>query len=476
MRNADGDTSFSVFGTPLKANEVTRTLLHGFSFFSLGYKPLIWMKSFVFNELNTTVNSLASSISNIGIDDVENRNQYFGAKDFLKAHTLLTTPSGFRKARRLAYLFQLIDSNERDMLESPWRVRTDRNIFQEKFAHLGNWGTDAYARMVAMAAQMIKEGSWEAYSYNAKEDETLYDEKKDRRFYDESGRELKEQGQHAIRKDLIGRLREQGIQEDEKKLTRGHDYILANNFMYLSDRFVIGSMGNLSKNLLGNHFLGQMFTQFRLFSWAKLQNAGIGMDVRSGQDKNTIAGTVFKAIKDENGEWISVREQQLIEGAWQSWGRAYAEMVRFHRMSPKEFWKSSSPQTRMNLARSVVQATMLAIVYALIKGFDDPDDEIRFNWMLSDLSTTLLVGEFFKNPFPMVSNGMKIIDAAFERDNFWSKIRRYVPFEQFYTAPVGLYKYYSEADERAEKKRKKEEKEAREKYNLTSMSDDQAQE
>ncbi len=408
------DTSVKITlpgGVTVDVKTFARATLSAFSMISLGYKWTIGAKSGIWNEMSEQINALAASIANIGLD--ESQKIYLPTTgDVNKARYEVAT--NFKKARRLGAMFQLVNRTERDLIDSPWlNVANKGNILNDQWAHITNWASDAEARLVGMAGWMIHEGSWDAYSLNEKGD-IQYDIKKDERYYNEDGTQTKEQevlveGPNGLK----NRLKDQGLmEEDATKVDRGHDHTLASEQLkWYGDKFIIGSMDNTAKWLLGNDYLGAAASQFRVFSADKIWNAGLFASPRK-----TSFGAGFKAIQLENGEWVTQRDWIEIEGAWQSFVGAVQGIANMRNEGLDSWWKNQTPMRRLNLARTVIKTAVFSLLIALsgaVVGKDNDKKLIKLNWMYKDLNMMMISYDWFLNPFPVTSILLDIVDATF---------------------------------------------------------------
>ena len=153
-----------------------------------------------------------------------------------------------------------------------------------------------------------------------------------------------------------------------------------------------------AKPILGSIALGGFLTQFKMFSFTRMFNLGLYAKTRK-----TSLGTDYKAVKDENGHWVAKKDIQEIEGAIQSFVKGYESLKKRGDMSVREWYKEQSPVRKMNLAKTTVQVAIFSIIYGLIKGIGDEEDERRFGWMTSDIFIGPTVTSFFDDPFPTIS-------------------------------------------------------------------------
>jgi hypothetical protein len=298
-----------------------------------------------------------------------------------------------------------------DLLDNPFVINSNKNIFQNAYAHLMNAGTDMGARMVSMVAIMLKDGTWNSYEYDAKEDKAKYNKLKDERFY-ANGKEKREHGEHvikeAIRRDLIA----QGKQNPkDKDLVEAYSYKQINDLMkWYADNYIIGAMDNYSKPILGNRVIGQALQNFRVFAFPRLFNMGI-----FGSTRKVTKGVTYKAIKDANGEWISKQEVLEIEGALQSFAKALNVVRGLGDQSLNDWWKNDASEiTKFNIVKTMVQVSLFALLYGLVSAAWDDD---RFAYLYGDIFigptiTDIMTGDLF----PVVQQVNRFVDASMGGD------------------------------------------------------------
>jgi len=259
---------------------------------------------------------------------------------------------------------------------------------------------------------MKKDGTWDAHTYNEESGEVDYDETKDKRFRNENGSLKTENGEHVVRERIIKDLIEQGTQDldNKEKLTKAYSHTLVDGTMkWYADKFIIGSMDELTKPILGNRVVGAAVSQFKVFSFNRMFNAGL-----FAKSRMVSKGVGYKAKKDDDGNWISVREQIEIEGQLQSFAKAFNAVKSFNTGEMVVFWKKASPITKLNLAKSLVQVATFALLYGLIRGAFDKD---RFAWLYSDIFIGPTVSSYFEeNPMVSVSLVSDFVKASMGGD------------------------------------------------------------
>jgi len=269
------------------------------------------------------------------------------------------------------------------------------------------------ARGLAMVSWMVREGSWDAYSYDFKTGELVYDQTKDKRWEDDAGR--------VLMKTLAVRLKTQNLMDkDGDKLTRGHDWVLVNEHLkWYGNKYVVGGYDNAIKNLMGVTVLGTAFSQYRYFSYDKFFNAGLYASTRFQNH-----GAEWKAVQDENGNWISKKELMEIEGAYQSIGKAIRDLKYYMKhaqdmqaLGPIGWYKEQSFTTRYNIASSILRLMTFVGMSFAVAGLASGDDDRKFKWLYTDIMVWMSVGQWMQNPIPLVSAVLSITDVVMGKRN-----------------------------------------------------------
>lgn len=415
-----------------KAGTIVRSALAINSFVSLAYRPLVWLKSAYFNEQSAYISSLANNIANLGIKN-GNLLDMPTVQELTKAHELVF--SDYKKVWDLAHKFQLINGNERDVLESAFMNVTDKHLFKQQIAHIGNWYTDAVCRSMSMVAYMLHDGSYDAHIYDPKTGTLTYDVTKDRRFYNENGN--KNEGWDVVHKTIMERQASQGLLKDNKQVI-GYDYTEINKrIKWYVDKYIIGSMDPYQRTLLGNTWAGASMSQFRGFSFDKIWNAAA-----LGQIK-TAYGSKLVPIKDENGEWIAVEHQMQMESVLQSVVSSIWEMRKAESWSAEQ-WQNMDPIRRKNLVTAVVKLGVLMMIMGALKAFDLPDrDRKKLNWLCSEIMIWNTIANIYESPIPLIAN-VKDMTAIVMGQKRFGKIYRF-------TGPVNdviwFYELFSDNDD-----------------------------
>jgi hypothetical protein len=371
-------------------------------------RPILFVKSTVWNTIQLLVTALSNSIASNG---------HFNIPELMSAFKDSFGKEKSVKMMKMLRYFNIVDRSEFDMMQHPWLVKSDRSLFQSFYGYIFNYFSDVHARGVTMIAEMKRDGSWDAYDINDK-GEVVYDETKDKRMYKEG--KLTEEGKilrESIRKDLI----EQGIMaEEDEKLPRGHDIIDADNFKYVADKYIVGAYDNISKSLATQHIVGRLAAKFRIFAAPRLENLGFFMS-----ERKTVKGQARQVLKDpETGELITDREVIEMEGMLQSLGRTlgYIRHIK-NQPNPALFWKSLPPVAKNNLVKILVESAAFCALFGAIIGFGGGDSEeekkirrekkLTYSWIYSDVLSVSLAADIYNNPFPFIDSVDRFIGSFF---------------------------------------------------------------
>lgn len=181
-----------------------------------------------------------------------------------KASTLFFTD--YAKVTQLVHMFQVANMGENDLLTSRRHIKNKKHIWSEHIGHWFNWSTDMYARSVMMVAQMLADGSYDAYTFNKTTGEIEYDETKDNQWNVKDAQVLKDN----MKKNLIA---EGLMKTEDKKLTRGYDLKSMRKFKALGDKYIVGAYDDKTKGMLGQVIIGRMAGMFHTYLVTMIQNA-----------------------------------------------------------------------------------------------------------------------------------------------------------------------------------------------------------
>jgi hypothetical protein len=258
-------------------------------------------------------------------------------------------------------MFKIADRTERDMIHNPRRKVTNKNVFTSHHGFWMNWLTDYSVRGVVAAAQMIKDGSIDAYTM--KNGELVYDESKDPRWKKENGKEMK---------DFIkGRLIEQGYMTSlDEKMPRGMENKEARFLKTLADDYIIGSMDDATKTKLSRTTIGRPFMQFRSFLPNKIHRY-------FGSEKYATAEGKWTSKTNPDGKIETVWEYNTAEGIFGSMSNIIKDLRANKYKSFKEWSDNTPAHDKQNAAKLVYDLVVGSAMYMLYSGLTqiDWDDE-----------------------------------------------------------------------------------------------------
>ena len=411
-KNADEKLNISLpFDANVNIGVLARSVKGLFNAAVLPFKFSIGVASIMFNINSLIKHSLASTISG-------DKTGMPSLKSFTAAAKLSLNPKKFKKLRELSLKMHVWGRDETSITSSPWVNVTDHFVFNQMFTNILNWSTDTWARSITMAAVMIEDGSYDAFSYDEKTGELSYDETKDKRFYDKDGNRLENKESialfEAVKKDVDVTY---DIDPDKVRLAFGYGSTDANYMKTLAETKIIGAFDKNGAALVGNNWLGNMLSHFRSFAPTRLFHAGILADERF-----TNVGQRIITEEDENGNVIGKVEAKRIVGELQSFTKAVNELKQANNFSLEEIknWYAEAPtEHKTNLLRSLMTVMQFVIVAGLYGMFGDDDDEYnKLSWTywmnryLQDITIMTTVVDVFTDPFPAIEMTMNIVEKG----------------------------------------------------------------
>lgn len=353
----------------------------------------------------------------------------FGKKELFFALSELFKPGGTGKMLAIAKYYGVFEGTERDLTDSPTHNRMSRHLFQSHFAQIMNYLPDISIRGVVMAAQMKKDGVYEAHSYS-NETGISYDESKDTRD-----------------KKLLKKIKEDivldGIfdQKENEPLKMAYSWRQIQKLKMISDKYVIGSMDQKAQTELDTHVGSRGFMQFRRHLPERFNNSF---------GSRTVSRFGGWYGKDENENWIWMNNET--EGQYKTVLRLVKENgLRSGSMILKAAFSSSPDngmsETEIFNARKLIYDlsifTILMIIYSgLVDEKDDKEDsgiyENRLVYSVKnafmDLVATVWPGSILwtaSNPMPTISilsSAWNVITSAAQMEKPEAKdIRRITP-------------------------------------------------
>jgi hypothetical protein len=342
------------------AEPIANTFVALTTFNGLAYSVPLAMTSFLTNSLQIMSTAFSNDAAQNGM---------FGKKEWASSVLKFFTDSDFRnKCLKLTEFYNLDAVGEKELAENPRYSQTKKMLWAENYAHGMNHWTDYYARSIVVAAQMQKDGSWDAHTIDSK-GEMKYDVTKDQRFY--PGGKLTSDGKLKLAYMKASLIR-QGIDiNDKEPLSRGYDFTTARMIKTLSDKYVIGGMDPTTSVAFKSYTGGNAFMQFKSYLPSKINN------VIRGNFKTLSMGQLDVRVNPATGK----REAYVRLGAFEGQVSSMVAFIKGIRENGiGEGWDKLSPEQRHANTRLMINTCMWLILYGLYNGltkdWDDDDEAI----------------------------------------------------------------------------------------------------
>lgn len=269
----------------------------------------------------------------------------------------------YSKVTQLAHIFQVCNMGENDLLTSRRHIKNKKHIWSEHIGHWFNWSTDMYARTVMMVAQMLADGSYDAYSLNKTTGEIEYDETKDKQWNGDNGQILKDNMKRLL-------IAEGLMTSEDKKLSRGYDLKSMRKFKALGDKYIVGAYDDKTKGMLGQVLIGRMAGMFHTFLVTMMQNAF---------QKETPVDELGKYVVtiDNEGKPTAAWERHFVKGYITTIVDCMRILVNYIRTGKNDI--KLKKVDKYNIAKVTTIIAMFLLVQLLygllVDEGDDPDDD-----------------------------------------------------------------------------------------------------
>ena len=373
--------TFDLFGTKVEAGAIVGGLIRLVTFSGVALSVPLALSSGMLNSFQKFSTAASSSLAQLGGEETG----VFGLKEWSKAFSMINMGLTFARAsealtgehgkahenmRKIIALnkeFKIANIDDKELSHSPQHRKDNSVLFQSSKLHGMNRFTDYWARIGAMVAQMLKDGSWEAYSVDA-EGNLHYDETKDARLYHngvltENGKLYKQ----FRKEDLVS---EGKMKADDAKLTHGYTIKEALSIKAMTDKFIMGSYTDTEKNLANQNILGQSFMQFRQYVPDMIAN-------KFGK-KKYLDDIVRPVIVEKDGEKIVQYQRRISQGqVGVVWDLA-SDAIKLK--SGIASWKSLAPEQKQQVYRLAMDLALFATLYMAYSfgtAYMAPDDDTR---------------------------------------------------------------------------------------------------
>jgi hypothetical protein len=247
------------------------------------------------NSLN---DALAINFPKLGFE----KQPLFGAGHLFKASGAVL--KDFHKNSQLVRNLQILAHTDYELVSLQWHQKTKKNIFSKWYMNWATWATDYYGRAVVMVAQMMRDGSYDAFVYDEKSGKVNYDKTKDKRLKWENGK-LTEESQAYV--DWVIQQNMKDGMTREEAANMGYTYAEGRIFRTLGDKYVVGAYSNKERSMLAATLIGRMFLMFRNWMMSRVENA-------VGAHKTLESISHVHMVKDDQGNFYPEWQRYMTEG------------------------------------------------------------------------------------------------------------------------------------------------------------------
>jgi len=328
----------------------------------MAINPSVAVISGVANTTKTYIEAWSNKIANT---------PYFGPKEVNQAFLKLLNKNEFAKIMQIGMEYGVINRSEFDMAHFQKWKKLDKAILSDYWSNYLNWTVDSKSRLIAMVAQMIKEGSYDAHSINSDGD-MVYTEAKDERWKGEGGATLKE----AMRKKL-----QLDGEDVSGALPLGYDTESSNTFKALSDMYIVGEFDKKTASILSNYAFGQSILFLNRWLVSAWHNA-FGKPGRFKQQGGVLTlekDSQGNPLKDEEGNYIPKWERLSAEGYVNTFWKWALYQVSNMKNPDRVKWSQMDAWQKRNIAKFGITMSILGaanLIFLALRYIKVGDDDI----------------------------------------------------------------------------------------------------
>jgi hypothetical protein len=269
----------------------------------IGFKPITALVSYMSQEMAATSRAIANTLS---------RSDNFKLNHWVKAGTMIFNPKNNDKVNLLLEQYGMFDLDLNALINGRRRYG-NRSVFKSKFLYGMLNSADWASRSQILVAQMLNDGTWDAYS--VQNGELVYDESKDERFKSDTGKLIK----NAIKQRLAveGHLTGRDTDDMENRLmTRAYDDRLSGKLKFEADS-IIGGFDRETRALYSYNALGKLMGLFKTWLPSKL-NRGFDKPFESMVNGQYVIETDNTGVKTAvwRGKQMEGIVHSLLAGLW----------------------------------------------------------------------------------------------------------------------------------------------------------------
>ena len=307
----------------------------------------------------------------------------------------------------------LINADTTSLIGHYFNRVTKKGYVDPQFFMVGNWATDFYARANIMVATMLKDGSYDAYSYDKASGRIQYDMDKDNLY-----KNYKTDPKVKARYDFVKRelVMDGRMKETDEKLTWGYIKKEMTTMRVDGDRLV-GGYTNAAKSNLNNILVGRMYLMFKNYLTMAAQDA-----IHKGE---WLYNSGRLVMKEDGGVYTAEWERRYIEGYVTT---MLVDLKTIVTTGSIEHLMKMKPHQKENYARILSRVAMFAVMYALYNGFvdrdkekDDDDNPIMENRLIRNWSYMMHSIFILPQIWESIQNPSAFVDILTRWFSLWNK-------------------------------------------------------
>lgn len=338
IENKDVDAGTIQNKAVRSANKIASAVL-------LGFKPGVALLSTVGQQFTAASQAVSNSLANTG---------RYTAGNWTKAFGVVMNPVNWKKVNALLEQYKLYQLDMTSLLNGYHRYG-DKSIFKMKwmygFLNAGDW----LSRSQILVAQMIQDGSWDAYSMQ--DGELVYDEDKDGRFEGENGKLLKEV--------IYANLDKEG-HVINNKMTRAYDSNINRSIKAQID-MVIGGFDRETRGMYNFRSLGRLLGLFKTYMPSRIDK------LTSAPFQSRMIGKY--ELTEEDGKKSYLWKGDQLEGIFHSLN---VGMYYLKNLNSENNVKLSDEQ-RQNIARFGGDLLFMGLASLMAFALDDNDEKTKMD-------------------------------------------------------------------------------------------------
>jgi hypothetical protein len=320
---------------------------------------------------------------------------------FIKAQT-----DGFvnmSKYDRLGKVFNVIEQTRFDLMGQQRYSQSKNSVFNGRTSGIFAWLGDYVTKTQSIAVLMEIDGTRDAYTIDKETEKDIYNPKKDKRHFDEGGKQSVEQKAYmdSLIQDLLQDNRWKGLQEkeNEQAVKEGRKPLPVQAYSFKDERRiksflsskVVGSYMAEESPVASSKAWWKFLSVFHRFLYSKIeQRTGgaskliAGKDIATYKTEESYKVIQFNedgsAVTDANGhikyDMVSVKE----EGFWLTPVKQVMTMfkkIKDGRMTDIQGWNGLEQHQKYNMTRLGFDAVLLVVLLALREGLGDDDEYLK---------------------------------------------------------------------------------------------------